>query len=98
MGFVKNFYPCFLTLAMDIVGGKWKMVILWHLRNGILRFNEIRRLMPGITQRKKVDPCFGYALQLEHHLCRSAWNIMRISNLFWEGFLTSFIGCFMFKA
>jgi Predicted transcriptional regulators len=51
MGFVKNFYPCFLTLAMDIVGGKWKMVILWHLRNGILRFNEIRRLMPGITQK-----------------------------------------------
>lgn len=25
---------------MDIVGGKWKMVILWHLRNGTLRFNE----------------------------------------------------------
>lgn len=38
-------------LAMDLVGGKWKMVILWHLRNGTLRFNELRRLMPGITQK-----------------------------------------------
>ena len=40
-----------LTLAMDLVGGKWKMVILWLLRNGTLRFNELRRLLPGITQK-----------------------------------------------
>lgn len=51
MGLVKNSYSCKLTLAMDLVGGKWKMVILWHLRNGTLRFNELRRLLPGITQK-----------------------------------------------
>ncbi len=51
MGLIKNSYNCTLTLAMDIVGGKWKMVILWHLRNGILRFNELRRLLEGITQK-----------------------------------------------
>ena len=51
MGLVKNSYACMLTLAMDIVGGKWKMVILWLLRKGTLRFNELRRLLPGITQK-----------------------------------------------
>lgn len=51
MGLVKNSYPCFLSLAMDLVGGKWKMVILWHLRHGKLRFNEIIHRMPGITQK-----------------------------------------------
>lgn len=51
MGSVKSSYNCTLTLAMDLVGGKWKMVILWHLRNGVLRFNELRRLLEGITQK-----------------------------------------------
>lgn len=51
MGQVKNSYFCTLMLAMDLVGGKWKMVILWHLRNGTLRFNTLRRLMPDITQK-----------------------------------------------
>ena len=44
-------YNCSLELAMDIVGGKWKMVILWHLRNGVLRFGELRKLLCGITQK-----------------------------------------------
>jgi len=51
MGLIKNSYSCLLTLAMDLVGGKWKMVILWHLRDGVLRFNELRRLLDGITQK-----------------------------------------------
>lgn len=51
MGSIKKTYPCMLTLAMDLVGGKWKLVILWHLRHGTLRFNELRRLLEGITQK-----------------------------------------------
>ena len=51
MGLVKSSYSCMLTLAMDLVGGKWKMVILWVLCRGTLRFNEVRRLLPGITQK-----------------------------------------------
>jgi DNA-binding HxlR family transcriptional regulator len=34
-----------LTLAMDLVGGKWKMVILWALKNGRLRFSEIKCIL-----------------------------------------------------
>ncbi len=51
MGIIKPAYPCMLTLAMDLVGGKWKMVILWQLRNGVFRFSEIKRILTGITQK-----------------------------------------------
>ena len=42
---------CPVHAALDIIGGKWKPVILAHLMDDTLRFNELRRLMPKITQR-----------------------------------------------
>lgn len=36
-------YPCPLSLAMDLVGGKWKAVILYHLQDGAKRFAELLR-------------------------------------------------------
>ena len=36
---------------MGIIGGKWKTVILFHLIEGPLRYNEIRKLMPTVTER-----------------------------------------------
>lgn len=49
---IKESYTCALELAMALAGGKWKMVILWHLREGtVLRFTELKRLIPGITQK-----------------------------------------------
>jgi len=36
---------------MEIVGGKWKLVILEHLRDGVRRFGELQRLLPSITPR-----------------------------------------------
>ena len=42
---------CPVQAALDIIGGKWKPVILTHLMDDTLRFNELRRLMPKITQR-----------------------------------------------
>lgn len=44
-------YRCPLELAIDLIGGKWKCVILWHLRKGCLRFSELKRRLPGITQK-----------------------------------------------
>jgi len=38
--------------TMDMLGGKWKVLILWHLGvAGVCRFGELRRKIPGITQR-----------------------------------------------
>ena len=37
-GFGGKTYPCPLSVAMDLVGGKWKAVILYHLQGGAKRF------------------------------------------------------------
>lgn len=46
----KTEYGCPVEAAIDIIGGKWKPVILWHIRDKPLRFNEIRQILPNITQ------------------------------------------------
>lgn len=43
---------CSVEAAVSLIDGKWKCVILWHLQEeGTVRFNELRRRLPGITQR-----------------------------------------------
>lgn len=42
---------CSVEAAIALIDGKWKSVILFHLLGGTLRFNEIRRQIPGVTQR-----------------------------------------------
>ena len=44
-------YPCCTSLTMGIIGGKWKTVILFHLLEGKLRYNELRKEMPTVTER-----------------------------------------------
>lgn len=43
-------YPCTLSLTMDLVGGKWKAVILYHLKDEPKRYNELRKEMPSVTE------------------------------------------------
>ena len=42
---------CPVSTILDIIGGKWKVLILYHLFGDTRRFNELQRLMPAITQR-----------------------------------------------
>ncbi|WP_091406079.1 winged helix-turn-helix transcriptional regulator [Aquimarina amphilecti] len=44
-------YPCCASLTMGLIGGKWKTAILFHLMNEKLRYNELRKLMPTVTER-----------------------------------------------
>lgn len=45
-------YNCSVEAAMDIIGGKYKVIILWHLiKEGTLRFSEIQRLIPQATPK-----------------------------------------------
>ncbi len=42
---------CAVEATLQLIDGKWKGVILYHLFQGTLRFNEIRKRLPNITQR-----------------------------------------------
>lgn len=44
-------YHCSMELTLDLIGGKWKALILWHLGENTLRFSELRRSLPQITQK-----------------------------------------------
>lgn len=42
---------CPLTVAASAIGGKWKLIILWWLKDEPRHFGELRRLMPRITHK-----------------------------------------------
>lgn len=45
-------YRCEIEVTLEIISGKWKALLLWNLGNeGVIRFNEFRRLIPDITQK-----------------------------------------------
>lgn len=44
-------YHCSMELTLDLIGGKWKSLILWHLGENTLRFSELRRSLPQVTQK-----------------------------------------------
>jgi DNA-binding HxlR family transcriptional regulator len=44
-------FNCPMEMVIDLIGGKWKVVILWHLAEGTLRFNEIKKIFPEVTPK-----------------------------------------------
>ncbi len=42
-------YFCPVEGTLDVFGGKWKPLIIWFLRKKVLRFSELQRKIPGIT-------------------------------------------------
>jgi DNA-binding HxlR family transcriptional regulator len=43
--------PCPLTAAVEIIGGKWSLIVLYALSRHPRRFNELQRLTPGVSHK-----------------------------------------------
>lgn len=44
-------FHCGTNVTLHFIGGKWKSIIIWYLRNGEMRFSTLKKLMPDITEK-----------------------------------------------
>lgn len=44
-------FHCAMDVTMNFIGGKWKTVVLWYLKGGTLRFGELKKRIPDITEK-----------------------------------------------
>ena len=44
-------YRCPVEVTLEVIGGKWKAVILWHLTFKTLRFSQLQRRISGVNQK-----------------------------------------------
>jgi DNA-binding HxlR family transcriptional regulator len=48
-------YSCGLDAAVDVIGGRWKALILWALHHGPMRTGELRRSVSGISEKMLIQ-------------------------------------------
>lgn len=51
----KQVYACPLDLTIELISGKWSMWVLFALQSGPLRFGELRKKIPGITEKMLIQ-------------------------------------------
>jgi len=44
-------YHCSVEAALDVIGGKWKPLILWALGDKVLRFSQLQKAIPGVNTK-----------------------------------------------
>ncbi|MBV8708116.1 MAG: helix-turn-helix transcriptional regulator [Acidobacteriaceae bacterium] len=48
---MKKHFGCPVQATSNVLAGKWKVLIVWHLSFGPRRFAEIRKLLPGVSEK-----------------------------------------------
>lgn len=54
---------CPVETAVEVLSGKWKILILWYLRKEKKRFNELQKMLPNTTQKMLIQKL----RELEHN-------------------------------
>jgi DNA-binding HxlR family transcriptional regulator len=48
---MKSHHGCPIQATSNVISGKWKVLILWHLSFQSYRFSELRELLPGVSEK-----------------------------------------------
>jgi len=70
MSLMKDHHGCPVQATINVMSGKWKVQILWHLSFGPRRFSELRKKLRGVSEKVLADQL--RELQLDGVLTRSA--------------------------
>ena len=62
---------CGMVYAHDLINGRWKMLILYKLEKRVMRYNELKKLLPNITERMLTLQL--KALEKDHLIDRSVY-------------------------
>jgi DNA-binding HxlR family transcriptional regulator len=46
-----TFYYCPVDLTLSVIGGRWKGLVFWNLRDGKKRFGELKKILVGINDK-----------------------------------------------
>lgn len=94
---VKRYY-CPVEVTVDLIGGKWKPVILAHLKEGVRRYGELRRLMPTTSEKMLIQQLrelesaglvrrTAFATvppQVEYDLTEEGWSLVPVLTALYE--------------
>jgi DNA-binding HxlR family transcriptional regulator len=48
-------FVCGIDAGIDVVGGKWKVLILWELKDGSMRFGGLKRALTGVSEKMLIQ-------------------------------------------
>jgi DNA-binding HxlR family transcriptional regulator len=69
---MKDHHGCPVQATINVLGGKWKVQILWHLSFGAMRFAQLRTKLRGISEKVLTDQL--RQLEADAVIVRSATN------------------------
>ena len=51
----KDILSCPLEKTLRLIVGKWKTVLIWHLSSGKKRYGELKKLIPGVSEKMLIQ-------------------------------------------